>query len=80
MGEKACSKCSSDKVVCARLKAGGPEGPDVMDITAVVHENPEAIVFKYSHHRSLNARICGDCGYAELYIENPEAFYDAYNK
>jgi hypothetical protein len=62
------------------LKAGGVEGPDVLDLTAVIHENPEALVFKYSHHRALHARICGDCGYTELFVENPKEFYDAYKK
>ena len=74
-----CPKCQSEKIVPrVRVKSGGPYGPELGDITAVIYENLDAMVFKYSHQGSLYARICGECGYTELFVENPGEFYEVY--
>ena len=81
VNNSVCSRCASEKIVPrVRVKGGGPYGPELGDITAVTYENPDAMVFKYSHQGSLYARICGDCGYAEMFVENPEEFYEVYKK
>jgi hypothetical protein len=75
----ACIRCKSEKVVPrVRVKAGGPNGPELVDITAVIYENPDAMVFTYPHRGSLYARICGECGHAEMFVENPQEFYEVY--
>ena len=45
-----------------------------------VYENPEALIFKGTSMGTLNAWICGECGYVETYVENPEELYSAYLK
>jgi hypothetical protein len=75
----ACIRCKSEKIVPrVRVKGGGPYGPELGDITAAIYENPDAMLFKYSHQGSLYAQICGECGHAELFLENPQEFYDVY--
>lgn len=46
----------------------------------VGYNDPGAILFKETVYAKLKANICGACGHAELYAENPERLYDAYLK
>jgi predicted nucleic-acid-binding Zn-ribbon protein len=71
-----CPKCQSDKVI-----------PDVQIIDRAGHvirlgvkvfEHPEALVFKGAHAADLRSRVCGECGYVESYVENPQELYSAY--
>ncbi len=74
-----CRRCGSkrilpDVVVCDRVDAGFKE------LSAVVYRNPDALIFKGALYGKLRARICGDCGYVELHILNPNEFYQSYRK
>ena len=75
----ACLRCNSENIVQrVRVKVGVPYGPDIGGISAVIYENPDAMVFKQSHESSLYARICGECGHAELFVENPKELYEGF--
>jgi hypothetical protein len=77
-----CTKCGSDKVVPRatiwdRLNRQGSRE----SLTACVFSSPEALsVFKGPAYAALFARICADCGYAELYAEGAERLYQAYQR
>ena len=43
-----------------------------------VIEHPEALVFTGTHSADLRSRVCGECGYVESYIEDPQELYPAY--
>jgi hypothetical protein len=73
-----CSKCQSDKVI-----------PDVRIIDHVghrislgvnVYEHPEALIFKGTHSGTLRSQVCGECGYVEIYVENPRELYTVYTE
>jgi hypothetical protein len=49
---------------------------DAGDLTAVTYESPDALFFKGAHKGSLYAKVCGACGYAELYVENHRELYE----
>lgn len=51
---------------------------DAGDLNLVVYANPDAMIFKGGLNSSLYARVCGDCGYTELFVENPAELYDVY--
>ena len=75
----ACSKCKSEKVVPkARVMDRGHYSGDAGNLALVVYENPDALIFKGSHKGELYARVCGDCGYTEMYLENPQELYEIY--
>ena len=75
----ACPRCNSEKVVPrVRVKVGAPYGGDIGGISAATYENPEAMVFRHSHESSLYARVCGECGHAELFVENPKELYEGF--
>ena len=40
--------------------------------------HPQAMIFRGSTFAELRANICGQCGYTELFADNPEVLYEAY--
>jgi predicted acyl esterase len=44
----------------------------------VIYEKPDALIFKGMHEGALYARVCGECGYAELFLDNPQYLYAVY--
>jgi len=48
--------------------------------TVQVAGKPEALVFTDAASGSLYIRICGNCGYTELFTSNPEELYEKYLK
>ena len=71
-----CSKCQSSKII-----------PDVRIVDQMghsirlginVYEHPEALIFKGAHSSALRSRVCGECGYVETYVENPQELYAVY--
>src|SRR4051812_585314 len=74
----SCAKCNSARMIPnARIVDRGDYNY-VRDWTIHVYEHPEAILFKGTHEESLKASICGECGYVETYVEDPDALYSAY--
>jgi hypothetical protein len=73
-----CAKCQSSKVIPNARVIDRADYNQNTDLTVHVYENPEAMIFKGTHAGKLSARICGDCGYVETYIENPQELYAAY--
>ena len=41
---------------------------------------PDAAVFKGTQYGTLKARICGECGHAELYVENARELWTLYQQ
>jgi predicted nucleic-acid-binding Zn-ribbon protein len=39
-------------------------------ITVAFDTKPEAALFRGTQRRELKARICGECGHTELYVED----------
>ncbi|HYG62330.1 MAG TPA: hypothetical protein VEL74_07100 [Thermoanaerobaculia bacterium] len=76
MTEAACAKCRSTKVLPkVRVMDRGDYSLDAGELALIVYEKPEAMIFKGPHEGSLFARVCGECGYTEMYLENPGEFY-----
>ena len=45
-----------------------------------VDADPAAVMFKKSTRSPVHAWICGQCGYIELYADNPGELYQAFSK
>lgn len=76
-----CAKCASPKIVPhVRIMDRGHFSGDAGDLSVVVYENPQALLFKGTHQGALAARICADCGFTELYLENPQELYRIYSQ
>ncbi|MBS1830171.1 MAG: hypothetical protein JST93_33025 [Acidobacteria bacterium] len=77
--DSQCFKCKSEKIIPqVRVMDRGHYSGDAGDLSVVSYEDPDALVFKGAKRSSLYARICGECGYAELYVENPRELYARY--
>ena len=76
-----CPKCNSEKIVPrVRIMDRGHGSGDAGDLTVVFYDNPEALIFRGAHKGALFAQICGECGYTEMFLENPQDFHAAYLK
>ena len=79
MEANTCPKCSSKKIVPrVRVMDRGHYSGDAGDLALVIYENPEALIFKGTHEGALYAQVCGECGYTELYLDNPQELYSKY--
>jgi predicted nucleic-acid-binding Zn-ribbon protein len=72
MPEKsACPKCgSTDLIPDVKIedqRRGGAPG----ELRVVIEEKPDALMFTRPHLGSLRATICGRCGFAELFVNDP---------
>ncbi len=71
-----CSKCQSNKMI---PNVHTRDYGDLNNQLSVeVYEEPDAMIFKGTHEGALTAWICGECGYTELYVENPQELYSTY--
>jgi ribosomal protein L40E len=72
-----CAKCGSDKVVPnAKIFDQGEYSDGTLK--AAFEQNPSAWFFKGRVLSNLRAKICGECGFTELYAESPRAIYEAF--
>ena len=58
-----------------RVLDRGDSNIGVGDLGVLVYEDPNALVFKGAQKGTLYAQICGECGFAEFYLENPQELY-----
>ena len=63
-----CLKCGSTQVMNDVSVLGGFDQP----LTIQVNRKPKARVFKDTVQIILNAFICCQCGYSELYVSEPD--------
>ena len=72
-----CTKCGADRVIPrATLMDQGQGSPGVLSVK--VERHPEALFFRDATLSPLVARVCGECGYTELYADSPQQLYEAY--
>ncbi len=72
-----CPKCGSQRLVKGDRIFGRFSDGTKHDLYVEVYEEPDALIFKKAHEGALEARICGDCGLTELYVNNPDELWSA---
>ncbi len=73
-----CNRCGSDSILPrVRVVERGEDGLR-QDLQLEVQRRPNALLFKRPERFTLSARVCGACGYAELYADSPGALHTAY--
>lgn len=74
-----CTKCKSEKMIPrVRVMDRGHGSGDAGDLSVVTYKTPYAFFFQGAEKMPLYARACGQCGYVELYAENPRELYERY--
>jgi ribosomal protein S27AE len=76
----ACSKCNSSSIVPKVRIVDRAHYNLETDLTLVVYDNPDALMFKGGHSGQLSAWLCGECGYTEFYVENASYLYKIYEQ
>lgn len=75
---KNCEKCGSDKIIPQAKVIDRGDYSVQGDLTVAVDENPEAFIFKQRTDSTVTAKVCGNCGFMELYATNPQSLFSAY--
>ncbi len=74
----SCSKCGSTKIVPrARVIDRGQYGFDAGNVQVGAPRRPYKL-FKLHEKVDVYARVCGDCGFTELFADDPASIYAAY--
>ncbi len=75
-----CARCGSEHVVPdARLIDRDAHGSRPKAEVGVFAK-PEAKLFKGEARTGVLAEVCADCGHIELYAEDPQPLWDAYQQ
>jgi hypothetical protein len=79
MRKGICPKCgSADVIENSRLDITSSGGGETLCVT--VQKNPDAVLFKGAVSSKLRAWVCGACGLAELYVNNPQKLLEAFRQ
>lgn len=73
-----CLRCGSQKLMrnMPLTDSYGDTGTFTKPAEVHVHGKPEAWIFKETSAGQLSLTICGDCGYAELQVNNFRELYE----
>jgi len=71
-----CAKCGSSSVIPRARVLALYQGD--RELHARVDADPTATVFKKAVRSPVHAWICGQCGYVEMYADNPSELYKAF--
>ena len=73
-----CAKCGSTKIVPgARVIDRAHYGTDSGNVQVAAARRPHKW-FKLQEKVDVFARVCGECGFAEFFVDEPALLYEAY--
>ena len=75
-----CARCGSERVVPRAAIWDRDSQGGGGSLQAYVYTKPDALVFKGTVYATLYARVCADCGHAELFADGAEVLYKAYQQ
>ena len=75
---QVCMKCGSDKIIPQVEIIDRGDYSAEGNLTVAINEKPDAFVFKQRIRSGVSAKVCGNCGFIELYADDPESLYSAY--
>jgi hypothetical protein len=78
-GPRRCVRCNSGRVV-PRATIWDQGDTSGGTLQAYVEAKPDALFFRGAVYATLFARICADCGHAELFADGAEELYAAYRQ
>lgn len=69
-----CSKCASDQMMDGAFFAD----PSGQRVVVGIDRHPRHGPLARSASTQVHARLCGSCGFVELYANQPSELYEAY--
>ena len=74
-----CLKCGSDAMVPeVRVIDRGDANTTRLTTELGLATKPDAVLFKGEVRVETTASVCGDCGFVELYANDPHTLWDAH--
>ncbi len=67
-----CPRCGSEHVVSDVQLLDRGDAHVSYDLAVRIERNPAALLFKQSTTYPIQPYICGDCGYLDLYVKDPD--------
>lgn len=80
MRDSICPKCGCKEIMSDVKIVDHGHGSSEQDLTAAVYANPYALVFRGAVSSKLNAYVCSECGYTELYVAKPKSLLKVIKK
>jgi predicted nucleic-acid-binding Zn-ribbon protein len=74
-----CPKCGHAQLLQGVRVISETEGQD-RDVWLRVDAHPEAMIFKRAQYSPLRASVCSNCGFTELFADEPASLYAAYRE
>ena len=73
-----CLRCGSEKLMhdMPLRDSYGDTGAFTKPAEVHVHGNPSAWIFKETSKGELSLTVCGECGHAELHVDNFRELYE----
>ena len=63
-----------------RVMDRGHGSTDAGPLSLVTYKDPNAFVFHGQEKMPVFARVCGECGFVELYVEDAGELYQRYRR
>ncbi|WP_412070514.1 hypothetical protein [Rubrivirga sp. IMCC43871] len=73
-----CLKCGSDAMVPGVRVVDRGQNNHRHDSELGLQVRPDAVIFKREVRVGTWSQVCGDCGFVELYADDPAALWDAH--
>lgn len=74
-----CAKCNSDKII-PKASVGDREHGTYHNLQIFIDEKPLAMLFKNRTYSDVFAKVCGSCGFTEIYTKSYKEIYDAHKR
>jgi hypothetical protein len=78
-----CARCNSSRVVPRATiwdRDGSANTVGGTPLQAYVEAKPNALIFRGTVYATLYARVCADCGHAELFADGAKELYEAHRR
>ncbi len=75
----SCPHCQSEKIV-PNVKVTDRDETIYHSLKIELHRNPKAIFFRKTKRFEVKAHVCASCGYVHMFIEQPNALWEAYQQ
>jgi predicted nucleic-acid-binding Zn-ribbon protein len=70
-----CPKCESTRLIANAKAVDRGESNLEWELSLATFAAPDAMLFKGKKSTTVSAWVCGDCGYVELYANQPQELH-----
>lgn len=67
-----CPKCGSTEIIADAKAVDRGDSHMTWELTVATYKKPGAFLFKGEQSSTVSAWVCGECGFVELYADEPK--------